>query len=295
MIRQDDGYRSEGVANIKQMLPRQESLEVDGSTIRVDNGWLHELLDSYVSENGKRERVQKLDQLTERLKALESHLKRRDAAADQDGNPRDQLKSILSRAEYREKSEGPVNALIKKVRNKLIELLREIYEGIRSRVGGSTTAGWILKGLVVIAISGAVFLIVKAGFRRRVKKKSRAKVTVLGEEIEEGATPAELTAAAFSAARTGDFRTAIRKLYIALLYELGERGIVELEPNTTNHEYLTRVAQVSALAAPMVYLTDRFDYFWYGMYPSSSDDFSNYLDRYREAVARVRGTPGQPA
>jgi hypothetical protein len=38
----------------------------------------------------------------------------------------------------------------------------------------------------------------------------------------------------------------------------------------------------------MRYLTDRFDYVWYGMFPSSEDDFAVYLARYQEAMERAR-------
>jgi hypothetical protein len=295
MIREDQSYSTEGISNIKQMLPRHESLETDYGAMNVDNAWLHGMLDSYRSETGKRERTQKLEEVTERLRALESHLKRRDASKAEGADVREQMKSILSRPEYKEKPESPITALIKKAKKKIIELIQEIVRRISARVGGSTTAGWILKGLVVAAISGAVFLIVRVGFRKRPGRKPRAKVTVLGEEIDAGTTPADLSSAAFSAARAGDFRTAIRKLYIASLYEFSERGILELEPNATNHDYLNRVSRFAALVAPMRYMTDRFDYVWYGMYPSSSDEFSGYLDQYRNLVAQVRSLPGQSA
>ena len=84
--------------------------------------------------------------------------------------------------------------------------------------------------------------------------------------------------------RPGDFRGAVRKLYISLLYELSERNLIELEPNTTNHEYLAKVSRFQPLVAPMRYLTDRFDYFWYGMFPSSAEDFSTFQARYNEAM-----------
>ena len=38
----------------------------------------------------------------------------------------------------------------------------------------------------------------------------------------------------------------------------------------------------------MHFMTDRFDYFWYGMFPSSQEDFSAYLTRYREAVLNAQ-------
>jgi hypothetical protein len=115
--------------------------------------------------------------------------------------------------------------------------------------------------------------------RRRAKKR-----IVLGEEVEADATPRDLADAATAAASLGDFRTAIRKLYVSLLYDLAEKRLIELEDSATNHEYLAKVSSHRALVPPMRFLTDRFDYIWYGMYPSSAEEFSDCLARYREAV-----------
>ena len=111
---------------------------------------------------------------------------------------------------------------------------------------------------------------------------------MLGEEIAADRTSRELAEAGLAAARAGDFRTAVRKLYVSLLYELSERNLIELEDSATNHEYLKKASRLSGLAGPMRYLTDRFDHVWYGMFPSSEGDFAAYLARYEEAMERAR-------
>ena len=93
---------------------------------------------------------------------------------------------------------------------------------------------------------------------------------------------------ALAAARAGDFRTAVRKLYVSLLYELGERGLIELEDSATNYEYLKKVSRFNVLVPPMRYLTDRFDYVWYGMFPSTEEEFAAYFSRYQEAMESAR-------
>jgi hypothetical protein len=45
----------------------------------------------------------------------------------------------------------------------------------------------------------------------------------------------------------------------------------------------------------MSYLTDRFDQVWYGMFPSSEDDFAAYLAGYLEAMERARTLSEQAA
>ena len=118
---------------------------------------------------------------------------------------------------------------------------------------------------------------------------------MLGEEIPADGTSRQLAEAGLAAARAGDFRTAVRKLYVSLLYELSERNLIELEDSATNHEYLNKASRLSGLAGPMRYLTDRFDYVWYGMFPSSEDDFAAYLVHYEEAMARARTLSEQAA
>ena len=127
--------------------------------------------------------------------------------------------------------------------------------------------------------------------------KARRKKTrlVLGEEIAADSTSRELAEAGLAAARAGDFRTAVRKLYVSLLYEMSERNLIELDDSATNHEYLTRVSRFTSLVGPMRYLTERFDYVWYGMFQSSEQDFAAYFARYEEAMERARSMGEQTA
>ena len=127
------------------------------------------------------------------------------------------------------------------------------------------------------------------------RKKRARKRTILGEELDAATTPRDLADAAMAAARAGDFRTAIRKLYISLLYDLAERNVIELEDSATNHEYLARLSRFNSLTAPVGYLTDRFDYCWYGMTASSEEEFSTCLARYKEAMERAQSLGPQPA
>ena len=87
-----------------------------------------------------------------------------------------------------------------------------------------------------------------------------------------------------SLALRGDFRAAIRKLYVSLLFELERQGMIRLQAATTNREYLAKIRQQVGLYPVMTFLTDRFDYFWYGKFTSSQTDFDEFLSRYREAL-----------
>lgn len=282
-----DANESSRIDIVKELLPPAESVEVENQTVEIDNRWLHVLLDSAANEPDRAARRRRLSEAALALRNLQSSL----AVGEEqrsDSNARDKLREVLSRAEFQPKRD-PLAELIKKVRAKLIELIQYIVQLFApvSQVG--SVAGPVLRIILIALPLLALYYVARTVLRLRGgKKKPKEKVTVLGEEIEEGASSEQLASAAMEAARSGDFRTGVRKLYIALLYELAQRNLIHIESHATNREYLARVSRFKGLAAPMRDLTESFDYAWYGMLMPSAEDFSAYLRRYREAVATAR-------
>ncbi len=291
-IKTDKEYSVEGIDTIKHLLPRSEDIRMNDQVVEVNNTWLYVMLDSYTAESDPQQKKAKLDEVAERLEALDEHL--RAVVSEVSGNKaasksHEQIERILARREYKQKSESAIAAFIRRVRESVFEFLRDMYIRLAEALfGEGTRANWFFRGLIiaglVVLLGVAVRMVmgIKRGERRKKKR------TVLGEELDSDLTAADLANAATAAARAGDFRTAMRKLYISLLYDLAERNLIELEPNATNREYLARVSRYPVLVKPMLYMTDRFDYFWYGMFPSSEQDFSSYLESYKEAMARAR-------
>lgn len=296
-IKAEPGYAEEGGDRIRRILPAAETVETDNQAVKTDNAWLHQLLDDYKRASAE-DRQARLEEVAGRLNALEEHLSRlgNENATDHDleRTQREKLREILARPEFNEKKKDPIAELIKEVRRYLLELASEIWNRITGGLSGRGSAVGTLFEVAIVVLLGAALLLALRMISRfkPVKKKVKEKVTVLGEEIEAGTRSSDLASAALAAAGAGDFRTGVRKLYIALLYELSERNLIELEPNATNREYLGKVSKFGRLVAPMSYLTEKFEYFWYGMFPSSSEDFSDYLRRYREAVGSARSLSG---
>ena len=288
----DADYAQEGITVVRTLLPRQEAIDSNGRQVSVDNSWLHIKLDAYEAAGEEAERRKILDEINGTLQSLDRHLIAAEDISRTELNRselRERLREILSEDKYREKKDGPLTSLIKRVKKKIEETLKSIFEKISSALyGASVQAGWFFKVLVGLAIGSALYLILRMILRYKRPIKKKAKRTILGEEIDEDARPSELADAAMAAAKSGDFRSAIRKLYIAFLYELSEKNLIELEANATNWEYLSKVSRFTTLSTSMRYLTDRFDYFWYGMFPSSAEDFSSYLEQYKEAVRNAR-------
>jgi hypothetical protein len=246
------------------------------------------LLDEYRAQKDKQKRLAILDEAAGRLRALNDHLRAAEGE-EEAGRARQTIKDILQRSQYREKSEDKLTALIKKIRNEILNFFQDLLSRIFAAVyGAGTGASWLIRSILILALVLAVVVAARMAMKMERRKKRSRKRTVLGEEIEEGMTAQDLAEAGLAAARAGDFRLAVRKLYISLLYEMAQQNLVELEANATNREYMESVSRYSALSSMMRYLTDRFEYFWYGMFSPTEEDFSAYLKSYESGLARVR-------
>ncbi|HXG65197.1 MAG TPA: DUF4129 domain-containing protein [Blastocatellia bacterium] len=287
----EDAFSEECVTTLKSLLPKSEEVEFDGRTVATDNTWLYVLLDSADAEKDAEKRQKIVTEAANRLSALEYHLEAaaNESSGDSAADAREKIKEILARSEYLEKKDNPLTAFIKETRQKVIAFLRDLYLRIVDTLFGQGSGGsWFFRILIIALLAIAVIFAARALTGVRRGKKREKKRTVLGEEIAANITSADLANEAIAAARAGDFRTAVRRLYISLLYELAERNLLELEAQATNREYLARVSRYAPLAAPMRYLTDRFDYVWYGMFPSTEEDFAAFQSRYREAMEQAR-------
>jgi uncharacterized protein DUF4129 len=298
-IRADKDYSEEGVDYIRKTLPRSEPIEVDDGVVAVDNAWLHEALDAYEKETEAQTRLAKLNETERRLRQLDEHLRgaQSPAARDEDASKsRERLRDILSRREFQPEQETRLGRFVKEVRQKIASFLNEIYLAfgrlIERLFGASARSGWFSVVLMVALFLAAAIGVIRMARKIRPRKRRDKKRRVLGEELPAETTSRDLAEAAMASAKAGDFRAGVRNLYLSLLFELSERGLIELDDSATNHEYLARVSSVSSVAAPMRYLTDRFDYFWYGKFPSSEEEFSTCLARYQEAMDQSR-LPGQ--
>jgi hypothetical protein len=301
-IKSDAEYEASGIEDAKQLLPRHEQVDHEGKPLTVDNTWLYVALDAYHAEDDAQKKKAKLSEIGDRLAALDAALIRAaetspDQASGQEA--RAKLRDILNRREYHEKEESRISRFIKKIYNKVQAFLMELLEAFQRMLGkvfGSAAQGSLISKIVVtVALGAFLFFTVRLAMQIKPRRKTARKRTVLGEEIDATATPGDLFEAAMAAARAGDFRAAVRKLYISLLYDLSERNLIEIEESATNHEYLARLSRFEALVSPVREMTDRFDVSWYGMFPTSQEEFSTYLARYNEAMQRAKTLTPEPA
>lgn len=81
---------------------------------------------------------------------------------------------------------------------------------------------------------------------------------------------------------SGDYRTAVRYLYLSALLSLEEHGLLRYNRSLTNREYLRSVAHLPELAAILREVVEVFDRVWYGYQPLDQSSYNHYAARVAE-------------
>jgi len=282
------------LAAVRVALPETDNVQLGDVTIAVNNGWLHRELDSY--EKTQTDRAGTLARVLERLRGLEQRV----AEVDQTGRtPGDKvaagnrLAEILSRPEYTRNLQN--ESALARLWNRLVKWLQQFLPKPKKMEPGN--AGWIsvvAQFLVVLLALAVLAYIIKTFapriFRNRpAKKKSKAEPRiVLGETLAPDESAGDILASAEALARRGELRAAIRKAYIALLVELGDRKILSLAQYKTNRDYLKAMREVEPLHTNVKQLTDSFERHWYGFASASDADWTNFRARYKQALQELK-------
>ena len=286
-----DNELNQSVEEVRATLPKNQMVEADGEVYNVDNAWLHQALDELKQQAYRSERV---EHIVERLKAMESRLAERQNQT-QPGESKDatkkRLETILARPEYASEVKGP-NALQRLLRD-FIEWLKKILPQPKSAQAGS--GEWfilvvrVLVGIAAVALAYFLIKLLVGRFKRSKRIKPRKKKEpriVLGERLEPEQTATDLLSEAEALARRGDLRAAIRKAYIALLVELGDRKIISLAQHKTNLDYLNSLRDLPPLHSRMRGLTDSFERHWYGFAEANQSDWQDFRDGYLAALQK---------
>lgn len=279
------------IDEVRAALPNTQPVESENGRWTTDNTWLHTALDELLRAPGEERQtklasvLQSLRALTDRVKALESATR----VDDDKTASKHKIEGILARPEYDSASRGP---------NALTKLLRDLARWIESWLpqasamepGRATLVSNVIMIAVVVFAVLMILYVAWLLFKRfkrppkpKVRKKSEARI-VLGERLQPDETAADLLSEAEALARSGDLRAAIRKGYIALLVELGDRNLISLAQYKTNRDYLRSVTNVPRLHSPLKRLTESFERHWYGFAQATPADWQDFRARYREAL-----------
>jgi len=286
---------TETIDSVRGLLPKTETVEWNGSSFEVDYSWLHRELETYSSERAG-QRAATLRRITERLLAIEQRVTELEGANAAGGNKAEEarkLAEILARPEYARKVK-PESALTRLVR-RLSEWIKGLFPKPKPMTPG--TAGifsQIAQVFVIVLALGVIAYAIKLvvapllGSRRSKKKVKPTARIVLGEKLEPDQSAVDLLADAERLARQGELRAAIRKAYIALLVELGDRKIISLAQHKTNRDYLRAVRDQQPLYGNVRTMTDSFEQHWYGLSDATETDWRAFRAAYEQTLISER-------
>jgi hypothetical protein len=198
------------------------------------------------------------------------------------GQARKALEQILGAPEF-----GRAN-LIVQAEDLVRRLLDKIsLHGVHVAMGG--IAAWLLALIILVGLAGLILIIYLV---RLVVPFWNVLIPDVREKKGAGTataqhTPAGILAEAEKKASEGDFRGALRDIYLALLLELGNRRLLTCGAAKTNSEYLREISQKAAdLEELFRALVNLFEFKWYGLENCDEEDFQTGRKLY---AALLRG------
>ncbi len=160
-------------------------------------------------------------------------------------------------------------------------MLQRIWEWFTRLVletiaGVDATSGNLLT--LVLAIVGTAALLVVIGYvALRFKRQLAPDVKVEQHTPELDIHDAEeAIARAQRVADEGDYRLALRYLYLSSMLLLHERGLINFDRSRTNREYLQSVAQQPHLREVLGDIVGIFDHSWYGMHAPDAQTYAHF-------------------
>jgi hypothetical protein len=252
---------------LDQLAARWEAVtevEVDGERIPLDHQYLTELMRSDPPD---------LDLLE---KTLASFLEVRLGAPAGVFSPADlmPLTEILARPEFQWAEAAPNPAA-----EWLQKLLAEINRWINKILGVTFDVASLdmIPYVMVVALAVVFVFIFRTLFSDFLNE---AQLNENGEE--EPLTSEAAFAKAQQLSRGGDYRAAVRYLYLSTLLILDERGVMRYDRSKTNREYLRSVSNSPELSKPLGEVIEVFDNVWYGNHALEEESFQHYSKRVEE-------------
>jgi hypothetical protein len=197
-----------------------------------------------------------------------------------DGRPPDPavfaaLDAVLAQPEFQPAQRDPVDSFIGDLLHRLLNLP---IEDRQIRVNLVAVGGTLL----VLAVLGALIY----NLWRMVAPHTA--LPVAGDQAGERLSARGALAQAGTLAAGGDYRAAIRYLYLSTLLLLDERRALRYDRSLTNREVLAQIASDEALVERLRPVVDEFDRVWYGFAPVDEAEY----EEYRRQIGRVRELHG---
>ncbi len=294
----DRTEETELIYRLTELLPATEDVarDSDGKDVtHVDNSWLHHAIET-LDQTDEDERYAQLTEVADRLDTLGRRLREAVAQKSAAANPaRERLQQILAREEYQpeEKKDSAIQGWLKKIRQKINDLLTNLFFRNSSPTalspGSLQVVRWLIIAALLASLGWAAVVLLRRFQLRQAKLKDDELEgdarEILGEQFDADVTADDLIKTAAEMARKGEYRLAIRRAYLAVLYELEQRGKLRLHRAKTNRDYLGELRNEQYIYPPVSVMTNSYERVWYGRAAATLEDYAGFIERYRE-VAR---------
>lgn len=188
------------------------------------------------------------------------------------------LTEILARPEFQWQEEHGLQ-----MPNWLQELLQRFFD-LMDRIGYAVR-NVSYYGRVPLIIAAALLFVFSLFYISRSLSRNLVRESQLAAEGGVGDETLSSKGAmqrAQSLSGQGDYRNAIRYLYLSSLLVLDEQGLLRYDRSRTNREYLRSLSSKPELADPLRDVIDVFDRVWYGFESVDEETYQSYVKHVDE-------------
>lgn len=232
----------------------------DGKLVKVDHSYLASLLRSSPPDLPRLEHM-----FAALLAERETFIPGQPASQDLSS-----LQRILEQPEFQWKDQtlGQPNAL-----DRLLQRIQRELSQLSAKILSFRGSGYLfgLGAFVLLAVA-LIFLFRNLIFGF-VTEARMAPATRTGDEFLTADTALKR---AQNLSRGGDYRSAVRYLYLSALFLLEERGLLRQDRTKTNREYLNSVLSQPQVETPLRAVVDVFERVWYGYQPLNDQEYQYY-------------------
>lgn len=208
---------------------------------------------------------------------------------DREKEVKESIGHILSASEYQPAKEKPPS-LLKALFDKLVELVKKIYEKlnfskkISNFIFGKTlspASALAINIIGVLILLGVLVLLVFFIVRnlRNSKRMRQDEDAMILSTIKD---PEALEQKALEFCNKGDYKQALRFLYIALLIRLNEMNLIKIDKSKTNKQYLNEIMNNKPeIHSDVSEFTGDFNKYWYGDRNVDRIKFEFWYAKYR--------------
>jgi hypothetical protein len=188
------------------------------------------------------------------------------------------LKEILARPEFQWQQGQAIE-----IPNWLANLYDRFFNFLERMLFRTGTL--VYQGRTLLMIAAALLFIFSLVYISRNLSRSLVREAQLAAESSE--SDELLTSkGAFKRAETlsmqGDYRNAIRYLYLSSLLVLDEQRLLRYDRSRTNREYLQSISSKPALANPLRKVIEVFDRVWYGFESVDEQTYRSYVEHVED-------------